>query len=62
MRRAVDVFAARREQLGGKSAVVTQSEVQYGVMRMAGAYSEIADLELRVFESEATALEWLLAD
>ncbi len=62
MRQAVDVFAARREQLGGKFAVVTQSGVQYGVMRMGSAYSELADLELRVFESEATALDWLLAD
>ena len=61
MKQAVDVFAARREQLGGKSAVVTQAGVQFGVMRMGSAYSEFADLELRVFESEATALEWLLA-
>ena len=30
-------------------------------MRMASAYSEAAGLELRVFETEGPALEWLLA-
>ena len=62
MREAVGVFAARREQLGEKCAVVAQAGVQYGVMRMGGAYSDFANLEMRVFESEAAALEWLVAD
>ncbi len=55
------LFAERHERLGGKFAVVTQAGVQVGVMLMASVYSEDAGLELRVFESEEPALEWLLA-
>ena len=61
VREGVGLFAERHERLGGKFAVVTQAGVQFGVMRMAGAYSDIAGLGLRVFETEEPALEWLLA-
>ena len=62
MREAVRLFAERHERLGGKFAAVTQAGLQFGVMRMASAYSEAAGLELRVFETEEPALEWLLAE
>ena len=61
VRKGVRLFAERHERLGGKFAIVTQPGVQYGVMRMASVYSEDAGLELRVFETEEPALEWLLA-
>ena len=61
VREAVRLFAERHERLAGKFAVVTQAGVQFGVMRMASAYSETAGLELRVFQTEEPALEWLLA-
>lgn len=59
MRQAVDLFNARRDRLGEKFAILTQTAVQYGMMQIAGAYSDNRDLELRIFEHEAAAIEWL---
>ena len=53
----VRLFAERHERLAGKFAAITQAGAPFGVMRMAGAYSNIAGLELRVFETEGSSLE-----
>ena len=60
MKDAVGIFHARADRFAGKFAIVTASAIQYGVMRIAGAYSARAGMDLGVFRSEAEALEWLM--
>lgn len=59
MREAVGLFEARRDLLGNRFAILTSSPLQFGMMRIAGAYSENVGFELEIFEHESPALEWL---
>lgn len=62
MRQGAALFQARADRLSGRISIVTHAGLQYGVMRMAGAYSEDMGLEVAVFEKEADALAWLGTD
>jgi hypothetical protein len=48
----------------GKSAVVAETDLTYGLCRMYHAYRENQQLELpfRIFRNRQEALDWLLAD
>lgn len=59
VREGVSLFLSRREQFTNRFAIVTQSQLQFGLMRMASAYSDTPGTEVRVFQDEAPALVWL---
>ena len=59
-------FIARSSRLGkartgGRTAVLVKSQIQYGLGRMAEAFSEFESLpfDLRLFRDRAKALDWL---
>jgi len=49
------------ERIGGRCAVVTGTEVQYGLGRMGSIYMESVGIEARVFRAMDAAMEWLSA-
>lgn len=62
--RALVEYAIRlRGSREGKTAVVTDSNLQFGVGRMVSAWAEIseANVEVRVFRERRQAHEWLTA-
>jgi len=56
---AVGIFGGRRSQLGARYALLTESGVQFGVMRMAEALAEYVGMETMVFTDEPSAIAWL---
>jgi len=62
MRTGAGLFQERADRLSGRMSVITHAGVQYGVMRMAGAYADGMGVEVGVFETESAAVEWLAAD
>ena len=62
IREGASLFKARADRLSGKVSIITHAGVQYGVMRMAGAYADGTGIEVGVFETEFEAIEWLVAD
>jgi hypothetical protein len=58
----VDAFASVIQQVGNRCAILAQSDVHYGLMRMAGAFADLHDAEARVFKSEDEAIRWLNSD
>ena len=53
-----------QQRQGGRTAVIVQSKLQYGLGRMAEIFSEFESLpfEFRVFQNRSDALAWLKAD
>jgi hypothetical protein len=49
------------ERIGGRCAVVTGTEVQYGLGRMGSIYMESVGIEARIFRDMDAAREWLTA-
>ena len=60
MKTAVALFSERGAKLADRFAVVALGGVQYGVMRTASAYSEHEGMEVRIFEDDDAAKDWLL--
>ncbi len=59
MKEAVELFVRRGDKLGTRLAVLVQPGLQYGMMRMAEAYSNLKGMQLGVFEDEPAALQWV---
>jgi hypothetical protein len=47
------------KRIGGRCAVVAQSDVHFGMSRMGTAYSENVGVVARVFREPEAALAWL---
>jgi hypothetical protein len=47
------------ERIGGRCAVVTGTEVQYGLGRMGSIYMESVGVEAGIFRDMESAMEWL---
>ena len=56
---AVGFFHRRSDRLSGRFAILVDSTHKFATMRMAGAFSELAGLVLRIFPDEGEALAWL---
>jgi hypothetical protein len=50
-----------RDRIGGRTAVVTGSEAQYGVGRMGSIFTEAVGVEAHIFRDMESAIEWLNA-
>ena len=59
LRRVAEYFAQRAERVGRRCAIVAESAVHFGLMRMAVVFAEMYDAEARVFKSEDEAVLWL---
>lgn len=61
MNRAVQLGEARR---GGKTAVVVQSKLQYGIGRIAEAFAEFLNFpfDFRLFNQRDEAISWLIEE
>jgi uncharacterized protein (DUF2384 family) len=59
LRRVADYFARKADRVGRRCAIVAESAVHFGLMRMAVAFAEMYDAQARVFKNEEEAVEWL---
>ena len=59
LRRVADYFARNADRVGRRCAIVAESTVHFGLMRMAVAFAEMYDAQARVFKNEEEAVEWL---
>ena len=60
--RAIGQFlGSYAERIGGRAAVVTGTEVQYGLGRMGSVYMESVGIEAGIFRDMESAMEWLNA-
>jgi hypothetical protein len=62
LRQVVDHFSARAERIGNRCALVAQSPVLFGMMRMAMVFSEMHGVNTSVFKSVDEAADWLKRD
>lgn len=61
IRRLVAGFGSLSDKLSSRFAIVVENQIQFGVSRMLSAYSELVDVEVRVFFDVPTAKDWLLS-
>ena len=59
LRRVAECFAQRADRVGRRCAIVAESAVHFGLMRMAVVFAEMYDAEARVFKKEDEAILWL---
>ena len=59
IRALVEYVSQFKERYGSQMAVVVERPVQYGLVRMAGAFGETTGIQMRVFQSIEEALDWL---
>jgi hypothetical protein len=59
LRRVAEYFAHRADRVGRRCAIVAESAVHFGLMRMAVVFAEMYDAEARVFKKEDEAVLWL---
>jgi hypothetical protein len=62
LKSSVDFFAAAIERVGGRGAILAETEFQMGLMRMTAVYAETRDVECMVFSSQEEAITWLNRD
>jgi hypothetical protein len=62
LRRIAEYFASRSGRLGRRCAILAESAVHFGLMRMAVVFAEMSNVEARVFKVEDEALLWLNRD
>ena len=59
LRSVAEVFAAHAQHFGGRCAVVVGEPVQFGLVRMAGAFIESDSVVVEVFGNPDDAKAWL---
>ena len=59
LRRVADYFAQNADRVGRRCAIVAESAVHFGLMRMAVVFAEMYDAQARVFKNEEEAVLWL---
>lgn len=59
LRRVAEYYGQRAERAGRRCAILAQSDVHFGLMRMAVVFTEAYDAEVRVFKVEDEAVQWL---
>lgn len=59
LRRVAEYFAQNADRVGRRCAIVAESTVHFGLMRMAVVFAEMYDAEARVFKGEDEAVLWL---
>ena len=62
LRRVAEYFAKRSGRMGRRCAILAESAVHFGLMRMAIVFAEKYEAEARVFKSEEEAVLWLHND
>jgi len=62
LRRIVDYYGKRADRVGRRCAILAESAVHFGLMRMAVVFAESYDAKARVFKTEEEALLWLRHD
>ena len=62
LRQVVDHFGPRAGRVGRRCALVAQSPVHFGLMRIAVAFSELHGVTANVFRTVEDAVEWLNQD
>ncbi len=59
LRRVAEYFASRSGRFGRRCAILAESAVHFGLMRMVVVFAEIKNAEARVFKDEEEAMAWL---
>jgi hypothetical protein len=59
LRMVVEHVARKTDLFGRRCAMVAETAVHYGLMRMAAAFAEMCDARARVFKTREEALRWL---
>jgi hypothetical protein len=59
LRRVAEYLARRSDRVGRRCAIVAESAVHFGLMRMAVVFAESHGAEARVFKAEDEAVLWL---
>jgi hypothetical protein len=59
IRRIAEFVGPHAERIGGRCAVVTSSDLQFGLGRMGAAHAEGVGVNAAIFRDVAPALEWL---
>ncbi|MGD8412666.1 MAG: STAS/SEC14 domain-containing protein [Candidatus Latescibacterota bacterium] len=59
LRKVAEHYARNADRVGRRCAIVAQSDIHFGLMRMAVAFTETYDADARVFKSEDEAVDWL---
>jgi len=62
LHRVVDHFGPRAGKVGHRCALVAESAVHFGLMRMAAVFTETYGVDTRVFKTVEGAVEWLNRD
>lgn len=62
LRRVSEYFAKGAGRLGSRCAILAESAVHFGLMRMAVVFYEMNSVEARVFKGEKEAVLWLNHD
>jgi hypothetical protein len=59
MQQVLEHFILRSDRVGRKCALVAESPVNYGKMRMAAAWGQDQNVDVRVFRDQGEAVRWL---
>jgi hypothetical protein len=59
LRRVAEHFAKNADRVGRRCAILAESAVHFGLMRMAVVFAEMYQAEARVFKKEDEAITWL---
>jgi hypothetical protein len=59
IRRVAEALAPYTQRVGGRCAVVAQSDVHFGLSRLGSVYSEGVGVKAEVFRDVGEAMEWL---
>ena len=62
LRRVAEYFAQRADRVGRRCAIVAETAVHFGLMRMAVVFADSYEAEARVFKKEDEAIQWLNRD
>jgi hypothetical protein len=59
LRRVAEYLAKRGDRVGHRCAILAESDVHFGLMRMAVVFAELYQAHARVFKTEDEAVIWL---
>ena len=60
MKKIADRFNTLSKNLGPKASFLVKNKIEFGMIRIFGAYAETHGLEINIFKSEEKAISWLL--
>lgn len=60
MKKLAGRLDALNEKLGPKVSFVVKNSMEFGMIRVFGAYADLHGFKINIFETEETAISWLM--